>query len=82
MSGFSEVESKTSVLSEVNRKVKAKGLTTNNLEAKPANQRQQKPQAKKGKSNPLVINLNFIIKVKLTEEEINSLDQEETYCTL
>lgn len=58
MLGFSEVESKTSVLSEVNRKVKAKGLTTNNLVAKPANRRQQKPQTKKGKSNPLVINLN------------------------
>ena len=60
LSGFSEVESKPAVLSEVNRKVKANRLTTNNLVEKPANQRQQKPQPKKGKPD-----LSFRDRLKL-----------------
>ncbi|CAH3192912.1 unnamed protein product, partial [Porites evermanni] len=46
--GFSEVESKTTVLSEVNRKVKRKDPATHKLITKPANQRPQKPITKKG----------------------------------
>lgn len=46
--GFSEVESKTTVLSEMNRKVKTKNPTTHNVITNPTNQRPHKPQLKKG----------------------------------
>ena len=46
--GFSEVESKTGALSEVNRKVKTKDPATSRLITKPANQRPKKPAPKKG----------------------------------
>ena len=53
--GFSEVESKTTVLSEVNRKVKRKDPATHKLITKPANQRPQKPITKKGESFPFPV---------------------------
>lgn len=46
--GFSEVESKPAVLSEVNRKVKAKSSTVDNARTKAATQRPQKPLQQKG----------------------------------
>lgn len=54
--GFSEVESKATVLSEANRKVKTKGPTADNTREKAANLRPRKPQQKKGKSLFSLIN--------------------------
>ena len=47
--GFSEVETKSIILSEVNRKVKTKGPSADNTRDKAANLRPQKPIQKKGK---------------------------------
>ena len=43
------MESKATILSEVNRKVKLKGPTADNTRERAANLRPQKPQQKKGK---------------------------------
>lgn len=60
--GFSEVESKPAVLSEVNRKVKAKSSTVDNARTKAATQRPQKPLQQKGKLSHLILWITHILK--------------------
>lgn len=62
--GFSEVESKPAVLSEVNRKVKAKSSTVDNARTKAATQRPQKPLQQKGKLSHLILWITHILKKK------------------